>query len=180
MSCLCNILSSPFLCFCSGTFFDFTRDFFTLVNCYQTKFVAIILVLSVFFYAIFRLTDFASDAFDFSSSKMGWTCSAQRALRAHRAFRLWFSWNGFGDLYLWREGRFLEVEDTPTVDPPLLPTPALPPAALLPPPHCCQPPSLHISHPVHIPPPPPWLLTNNRSLKIHNFILIFTIFSSFL
>ena len=40
-------------------------------NCSQTKFVAIILVLSVFFYAIFRLTNFSSDAFDFSSSKTG-------------------------------------------------------------------------------------------------------------
>ena len=43
----------------------------SLVNCSQTKFVAIILVLSVFFYAIFRLTDFSSDASDFSSSKTG-------------------------------------------------------------------------------------------------------------
>ena len=42
-----------------------------IFNCSQTKFVAIILVLSVFFYAIFRLTDFSSDAFDFSSSKTG-------------------------------------------------------------------------------------------------------------
>ena len=42
-----------------------------LFNCSQTKFVAIILVLSVFFYAIFRLTDFSSDNFDFSSSKTG-------------------------------------------------------------------------------------------------------------
>ena len=41
------------------------------INCSQTKFVAIILVLLVFFYAIFRLTDFSSDAFDFSSSKTG-------------------------------------------------------------------------------------------------------------
>ena len=40
-----------------------------IFNCSQTKFVAIILVLLVFFYAIFRLTDFSSDAFDFSSSK---------------------------------------------------------------------------------------------------------------
>ena len=43
----------------------------TLINCSQTKFVAIILVLLVFFYAIFRLTDFVSDAFDFLSSKTG-------------------------------------------------------------------------------------------------------------
>ena len=42
-----------------------------IVNCSQTKFVAFILVLSVLFYAIFRLTDFSSDAFDFSSSKAG-------------------------------------------------------------------------------------------------------------
>ena len=42
-----------------------------IINCSQTKFVAIILVLSVFFNVIFRLTDFSSDAFDFSSSKTG-------------------------------------------------------------------------------------------------------------
>ena len=43
-----------------------------IVNCSQTKFVAIILVLLVFlFHAIFRLTDFSSVAFDFSSSKTG-------------------------------------------------------------------------------------------------------------
>ena len=40
-------------------------------NCSQTKFVSIVLVLSVFFYAIFCLTIFSSDAFDFSSSKTG-------------------------------------------------------------------------------------------------------------
>ena len=44
---------------------------FVVFNCSQTKFVAIILVLSVFFYAIFRLTDFSSDALDFASSKTG-------------------------------------------------------------------------------------------------------------
>ena len=42
-----------------------------MFNCFQTKFVAIILDLSVFFSAIFRLTDFSSDAFDFSFSKTG-------------------------------------------------------------------------------------------------------------
>ena len=58
----------------------------------KTKFVAIILVLSVFFFnAIFRLTDFSSDAFDFSSSKTGSTGSAQRALSALRAFQLCFT-----------------------------------------------------------------------------------------
>ena len=36
-------------------------------NCSQTKLVAIILVLSVF--AIFRLNDFSSNQFDFSSLK---------------------------------------------------------------------------------------------------------------
>ena len=46
-------------------------DNIAVINCSQTKFVAIILVLSVFFYAILRLTDFSSDAFDFSSSKTG-------------------------------------------------------------------------------------------------------------
>ena len=44
---------------------------YPFINCSQTKFVAIILVLSVFFYSIFRLTNFSSDAFDFSSSKTG-------------------------------------------------------------------------------------------------------------
>ena len=38
-------------------------------NCSQTKFVAIIFVLSIFFSANFHLTDFSSDAFDFSSQK---------------------------------------------------------------------------------------------------------------
>ena len=33
-------------------------SFLCIFNCSQTKFVAIILVLSVFFYAIFRLTNF--------------------------------------------------------------------------------------------------------------------------
>ena len=55
------------------------------------KFVAIILVLSVFFNAIFRLTDFSSDSFDFSSSKTGYTGSAQWALSAVRAFQLCLS-----------------------------------------------------------------------------------------
>ena len=38
-------------------------------NCFQTKFVAILIVLLVFFLAIFRLTDFSSDAFDFFPRK---------------------------------------------------------------------------------------------------------------
>ena len=38
--------------------------FSKVVNCFQTKFVAIILVLLVFFNAIFRSTDFSSDPFD--------------------------------------------------------------------------------------------------------------------
>ena len=44
--------------------------FLFLINSSQTKFVAIILVLWSF-YAIFRLTDFLSDPFDFSFSKTG-------------------------------------------------------------------------------------------------------------
>ena len=46
------------------------------------------------------------------------TGSAQRALCAHRAFQLCFSSNCFGELYLylWCEWRFLELEDTPTVE----------------------------------------------------------------
>ena len=52
-------------------FLLFLKFFGLVFNCSQTKFVAIILVLSVFFYAIFRLTNFSSDAFDFSASKTG-------------------------------------------------------------------------------------------------------------
>ena len=47
----------------------------------------------------------------YTSPKTG---SAQRALSALRAFQLCFSSNYFVDLKLW-------CEDTPTVDPPLLP-----------------------------------------------------------
>ena len=54
------------------------------------------------FYAIFRLTDFSSDPFDFLSEKQ----DKQAALSS----------TCFGDLYLWCEGRFLEVEDTPSLD----------------------------------------------------------------
>ena len=43
---------------------------FTIFYCFQTKFIAIILVLRSF-YVIFRLTDFSSEPFDFSSSKPG-------------------------------------------------------------------------------------------------------------
>ena len=45
--------------------------FSSVFNCSQTKFKAIILVLSVFLNAIFLLTNFSSDAFDFPSSKTG-------------------------------------------------------------------------------------------------------------
>ena len=38
------------------------------------------------FYPIFRFTDFCSDAFDFFSSRTGYTGSAQRALRALKGF----------------------------------------------------------------------------------------------
>ena len=47
------------------------KKFFCEVPKKCTLLIAIILVLSVFFNAIFRLTDFSSDAFDFSSSKTG-------------------------------------------------------------------------------------------------------------
>ena len=100
------------------------------INCSQTKFVPIILNLSVFFNAIFRLTDFSFDTFDFSYSKTGKTGSAQWALSVLRAFQLCFR-----DLYLCCEGRFLEVEDTPNFAPPPPPPPrnALLPPPLLPP-----------------------------------------------
>ena len=73
-----------------------------VINCSQTQFLAIILVLSFFsFYVIFRLTEISSDAFDFLSSKTGSTGNAQRALNALRAFQLCFGSNCFGDLCLW-------------------------------------------------------------------------------
>ena len=52
------------------TFVKFDKGFFKdIINCSQTKFIAIIIVLSVFFYAIFRLTDFSSDALTFRPQK---------------------------------------------------------------------------------------------------------------
>ena len=45
-------------------------DYSKFFNCSQTKFAAIRLDLTAF-YAIFCLTDFLSDPFDFSSSKTG-------------------------------------------------------------------------------------------------------------
>ena len=42
-----------------------------LINCSQTKFVVIILVLPVFFNSIVPLTDFSSHPFDISSPKTG-------------------------------------------------------------------------------------------------------------
>ena len=71
-----------------------------IFNCSQTKFAAIILVLSVFFIAIFRLTNFSSDAFDFSSSETVYIGSAKPAVSALRALKLCFTSNCFGDLYL--------------------------------------------------------------------------------
>ena len=123
-----------------------------MFNCSQTKFVAIILVMSVFFNAIFRLPDFSSDAFDFSSSKTGQTGSAQRALSALRAFQLCFSSSCFGDLYLWCEGRFLEVETRPPPPPVLTPHPQY---FLHPPPRCCPPPPTHCCPPSAPGAPPP-------------------------
>ena len=54
----------------------------SVFNCSQTNLVAIILVLLVIFDVIFRLTNFSSDAFDFSSSKTGKIGSVKRALSA--------------------------------------------------------------------------------------------------
>ena len=64
----------------------------------------------------------------------------------------------------------LEVEDTPTVDPPLLPHP--------PPPRCCPPPQCPPTHqpPVH----PPWLATDEQPLAKNANIYYFALFSSFL
>ena len=103
----------------------------SMFNCSQTKLVAIILVLSVFFYAIFRLTDFP----------------------------------------LWCEGRFLVVEDTPTVDPP--------PYCPTPPPHPCCPQSAPRASPI----PPPWLATDEQPLakkaKLYFFAIFFKLFEHF-
>ena len=68
-----RFLASGFLCTCEifALIFTVFSIFLHFFNCSQTKFVAIILVLSVFFSAIFRLTNFSSDAFDLSSSKTG-------------------------------------------------------------------------------------------------------------
>ena len=84
------------------------------VNCSQTKFVAIVLVLSVF-YAIFRLPIFRLTLLTFRPQKLDKQVAALSALRA---FQLCFSSNCFRDLYLWCEGRLLEVEDTPLLTPP--------------------------------------------------------------
>ena len=64
---------SDFIYFFNDQFFlfllfqCFDLRFTTIINCSQTKFVAIISVL--WSYVIFRLTDFSSDPFDFSSPK---------------------------------------------------------------------------------------------------------------
>ena len=58
--------------FCKwAKFFVHVRLLKTVINFSQTKFVAIILVLLIFFNAIFRLTDVLYDPFDFSSLKTG-------------------------------------------------------------------------------------------------------------
>ena len=49
-------------------FWDFLDNRLRLINFSQTKFVAILLVLLVFFNAIFRTIDFSSDSF--SSEKL--------------------------------------------------------------------------------------------------------------
>ena len=99
---------------------------FCLINCSQTQFAAIILALLVFFNAIFCLTDFLSDPFDFSSSKAGWTGSAQRALKALRALQISkyaISINCLEDLYLWCEGRPPRRGWPPPHSPPSLTSP---------------------------------------------------------
>ena len=61
---------------------DITGTFYKiLVNCSQKLFVANILILFVF-YAIFRLTDFSSDPFDFRLQKRD-RGSAQRSLNRY-------------------------------------------------------------------------------------------------
>ena len=51
-------------------YYVFIKDVIVVFNCSQTNFVVILLVMSVFFYAIFCVTDFSSEAFHFSSSKL--------------------------------------------------------------------------------------------------------------
>ena len=53
----------------------------------KRSFVAIVLDMWSF-YAIFHLTDFSSEPFDFLSSKVGSTVNARRALSSHRALPL--------------------------------------------------------------------------------------------
>ena len=146
-----------------------------MVNCSQKQFIANLLTLFVS-YAIFRLIDFSSEPFDFSSLKTGLTGSAQRALSGFRVFQLCFSSNCFGDiyLYLWCEGWFLEVGDTSSVDspPPLLPH--TPHRAHAPPPPQCAPPPPNLP-PMHTPPPTPWLATEKQPLA-KNANLYFAIF----
>ena len=92
------------------------------INCSQTKFVAILFVLSVgFFNAIFRLTDFLSVPLTFGPQKRdkqvlpsGYFSSLVCKYAIHRNFE---------DLYLRCEGRFLEVDTShipppPTLNPP--------------------------------------------------------------
>ena len=96
----------------------------------------------------------------------------------------------FGDLYLWCEGRFLEVKDTPAVDPP---------HHYCPPPHCCPaPPSPSARSPscsalrTPPPPPPPSVITFEQQIakntqfytNFHNFFkllktfILFCVFSA--
>ena len=85
----------------------------------QTKFVALRLVLSVF-YAIDCLTQFCSNPFDFFPQN--WDKQVVPSGIYERALVEPFSSlvskyvvhrNCFGDLYLWCEGRFREVNPTP-------------------------------------------------------------------
>ena len=112
-----------------------------LFNCPQAKFIAIILVMSVVFYAIFCLTDFWSDAFDFLSKLLTFRS-------ALRAFQLCFSSYSFGDLYLWCEGR-----KRGWIHSHCWPHPAT--TASIPPPRCWPPPPLPLHQPPGEPPPRP-------------------------
>ena len=111
----------------------------------QTKFVAIVLVLSVFFLCDFSLDRiFRLTLLTFRPKKQDKQGSAQRALSALRAFQFCFSPNCFGDLTVDKLLTLPTTAPTPPLLPPTPPHRAVAPTPLLPPPY--QPPI--------VPPPP--------------------------
>ena len=110
----------------------FSRNLRAVFNCSQTNFVAIILVLLVLICAIFCSTAFLSDAFDFSTSKAGYTGSTQRALSALRSFQLKLFWRL---ILMVLRAVLKSLKTLPLLNPPPPPPPLLPPLPTpLPPP----------------------------------------------